>query len=293
MRELVLAPVEPDVTQLDTPADHPDADAVRLRGDIKVVDETTGAVVLVQAKVPESARTTLATIRALLPTVKYEGLRSEGRMSSIRYAHRTFGYRCRQPLRRRETCSSANLEVDAPALNAALVEMTRHVEGIYAAHAPDAYAHHEATVTAAVHPDWRINAGVFTSGIINETAALPYHVDRNNLAGCWSAMLVVRRYLRGGYLHVPAYDSWFGCDDGHLLIFNGTETLHGVTPFRYRATPTGAPAYRYSMVWYALNNMKACLPVAEELEWGNAHRSNREVERLDADLAEHPEWVDE
>jgi hypothetical protein len=292
MRELFLSKVDHELTQLDTPADLTHLDDDRLRGDVKIIDADTGALVAYQAKAPEPARRSLATIRRLLPKVRYEGLTSEGRMSTIRYAHRTFGFAARQPLRRREACSITRLEQTDPELHRAIFAFTGHVEEQYARLAPDAYTAHERNVDEVVLPDWRVNRGVFTSGIINDTAALPYHVDRNNLPGCWSVMLVVRRYMRGGYLHLPDYGVWFGCDDGHLLGFSGQDVLHGVTPFRYRTSPTRlAQPYRYSLVWYSVAKMKMCLPPEDELAWAQAHRTDREHERHDLDLVAHPEWA--
>lgn len=266
MREVVARRRECPVEQHDAVPDLGEDDVTR--GEFVLIDADSGEPVLIQAKIGSDLR----AVRRGLPTVKYEGLTSEGRLSGLRYAHRTFGYRPRLPLRRREACSSCNLAQEAPDLHDAIVGLEPEIQSLFARHAPDAFARHRAIIDDAVLPDWRINGGPYTSGIINATAALTYHRDKNNLPGCWSAMLVVRRHLRGGHLHVPEYDVAASCEDGMLLIFSGETLMHGVTPFRVR--PGG---YRYTIVWYAVANMKSCLPLADELAWGAAHRTQREA----------------
>ncbi len=268
MREIVrsLRDVD-DVAQGDETTEPPTPSAVE-RGEFVVIDADSGLPVLTQRRLDVD----LSTLRRGLGTIKYEGLTSEGRMSGLRYAFRTFGYRTRSPLRRRETCSACNTSAEYPDVHRCIVDLAPHLEAVFADFRPDEYERQSDLVDDAIHPDWRINGGLWTSGIINQTAALTYHTDRNNLPSTWSAMVVVRRHIRGGHLHVPALDLYASCDDGTVLLFEGAKVLHGVTKFRIR--PGG---YRYSLVFYTLAGMKRCLPLVDEIADGARNRAEREM----------------
>ena len=279
MRDVEVRRVDTDAAQLGMPLEPPDEAAV-LRGEFRLIDADSGRVLGGQGRVDRS----LAVLRRQLPTVRYESLKADGRMSSIRYAHRTFGYLARQPIRQRDCCASAALAVDRRDVHDEVAAFTAELDELYRRLAPDAYARHARLVDEAILPEWRIDGGPWTSGIINQTAALPYHVDRNNLPGTWSAMLVVRRHLRGGWLHLPEWGVWASCEDQHAMIFEGSATLHGVTKFATR--PGG---YRYSLVWYCVDRMKHCLPFADEIARGSARRTERELDEAHRVLADADE----
>jgi len=272
MREVIASERPTTLEHGAATVEPPDPDRVE-RGEFVVRSAETGAPLFVQARLDADLR----PLRIGLPKVKYEGLTSEGRMSGLRYAHRTFGYRTRQPLRRRESCSACNTAVDYPEVHRCIESITTDIEGLFADFHPAEYERQRALVADVILPEWRMGGGLWTSGIINQTSALTYHRDRNNLATTWSAMLVMRRHLRGGYLHVPALDLYASCDDGHVLIFEGASLLHGVTGFHIR--PGG---YRYTLVYYALTGMKACLPLRDEVAWGARNRTERETAQADA-----------
>lgn len=132
------------------------------------------------------------------------------------------------------------------------------------------------TAHAAISPDWLITGTPWTSGVLNETSAMPYHVDGNNLRA-WSAMIVARRGITGGHLHIPEYDLTVECRDGDVIWFPGWQLMHGVTPIT-RRTPDG---YRYTAVFYTVRGIAACLDPVEELARARAARSAREDRLMD------------
>ena len=177
---------------------------------------------------------------------------------------------------RRVACTTCNKAQTHPDQHAAVASIAGGLTELMAEHAPDGYA---ATVaaSAAVLPDWRLPGGLFTSGIVNRDSALPYHFDRNNFAGAWSAMVVVRRGVREGHLHLPDLGVLLDCADGDVVLFEGSTLLHGVTPLR-RVQRDG---YRISAVFYAARRMATCGPPAEE-----ARRAAELRTATDADLLE-------
>lgn len=106
---------------------------------------------------------------------------------------------------------------------------------------------HEST-KATIHQDWQIASTCWTSGIVNDTANLFYHYDKNNVEGTWSAMVVMRAGVKGGYLHIPEYELTLPCNNGDVLFFPGMHVLHGVTPME-KSLPSG---YRFSAVYYSI-----------------------------------------
>jgi hypothetical protein len=128
---------------------------------------------------------------------------------------------------------------------------------------------------ADVLPDWRIGeAKLWTSGVVNDTAALPYHRDGFNFP-TWSAMPVLRRGVRGGYLHLPEFGLALACADSTVALFPGKLWVHGVTPLtRVRA----GDGYRISIVYYALRGMRDCRTAAEETRRAQLKRTEREAD---------------
>ncbi len=113
---------------------------------------------------------------------------------------------------------------------------------------------------------------LWTSGVINQSSALPYHRDGSNF-DTWSAMPVVRRGMDGGHLHFPEYGITVNCRDGWALYFNGYAYVHGVTPMKTRSKD----GYRYSIVFYAKRGMKDCHTYAVEVGEARARRKDREA----------------
>lgn len=196
---------------------------------------------------------------------------SNGRVNGLANKNAVFGWTPPTPVRRRDFCGACRPNRLAPALMLALAEIAQRLDSALRNEAPNAWAHlHE--LAAGIGPDWRFPGTGWTSAIINDTAALPYHKDGGNTAGSWSAMAVVRRGVEGGHLHLPDVDLTVPCDHGTAVLFSGQQHLHGVTPFR-RRTPR---AYRYTIVFYQRSLMNNCGSPAEELRKQHQKRTERE-----------------
>lgn len=224
-------------------------------------DADTGEVVLVQYVMDEALledRRWLA--RQLRFNTEWNDKQSTknsvgtARLNGMRYESRTFGSSAPAPLRRRYGCSYATFNSEHPDTYRVLEKMTVEWWRLLNDYMPLQAAQHEALVSEAIHPDWWIGGTPWTSGIINNTAALPYHRDSNNIKGTMSAMLCLRNRVGGGGLHVPEYDVTLGIPDASVTIFDGQELFHGVTPL-VNERPDG---YRYTMVWYSKSGIKAC-----------------------------------
>lgn len=66
---------------------------------------------------------------------------------------------------------------------------------------------------------------------------------------------------QGGYLSCPEYDIGFEVEDNSVILFDGQNILHGVTPFEHLTRLS----YRYSIVYYTLQQIWNCLPLNEEI----------------------------
>jgi hypothetical protein len=192
--------------------------------------------------------------------VKYQTSGAQPRLSGIKAANEYFGTIPPKPTRRRMACRYARIYETIPELRPLMERITRRVLVPFREHFPEQYAEHTRLVTAAIHSDWLIAGEPFTSGIINNTAALPYHKDSGNLAGTWSIMLCLRDKVEGGHLHIPEYETTLGIPDQSLTIFNGQEAWHGVTPFRFKQRD----AYRFTIVWYVKADIAKCLCARDE-----------------------------
>lgn len=216
-----------------------------------------------------------ARLRRLLPEMDYTGLQ---RAKNYRSKSKTFGFAPRRPLVRRESCSLSALASSRPDIQAALTELSDQCATTLTSIAPDTVETDRETMQAVL-PEWRMGEEkLWTSGVVNKTAQLPYHRDGFNFP-TWSAMPVIRRGVRGGHLHLPEYDLVVPCQDGYAVYFAGHQLVHGVTPITLKQKD----GYRYSVVFYALRGMKDCYTYAVETAEGQRKRSERErrmAERL-------------
>jgi hypothetical protein len=139
---------------------------------------------------------------------------------------------------------------------------------------------HDMNELSQVLPEWRMTEdNLWTSGVINQASALPYHRDGSNF-DTWSAMPVLRRGMDGGNLHMPEYGITINCRDGWALWFNGYAYVHGVTPM----SPRAKDGYRYSIVFYAKRGMKDCHTYAVEIGEARARRQGREEGMTDTSV---------
>lgn len=227
-------------------------------------DRATGEAVLVYAPLPAS---TTELRKAVIGTNYGTSLRSAG----MKNVSRVFGFTTRSVALQREACVPTSLSIESPETQRTLGNVADALGSYLHDQLPEVYDHDVDTL-GAVLPEWRMTEqALWTSGVINQSSALPYHRDRANFDS-WSAMPVVRRGMEGGHLHFPEFGITINCRDGWALWFNGYAHVHGVTPMQPRAKD----AYRYSIVFYAKRGMKDCHTYAVEVGEARAKRMARE-----------------
>lgn len=201
--------------------------------------------------------------------------RMGGRMAG---GGRTFGWSPKRVMNGRETCRAASAAMNFPSQHEVLASLSKHLTETFDELLPDRAAADHA-VLSGVLEDWKMEEGaLWTSGVINKSATLPYHRDGMNFH-TWSAMPSLRFGMNGGHLHLPEYDITFPVRDGEVTWFCGKDLVHGVTPMEIKKKVVGA--YRYSIVYYALSGMKDCRTFAEETTISAQLRTEREVRMAD------------
>lgn len=187
-----------------------------------------------------------------------------------------FGYQPRNPVLGMDWCTSGQLSYRTPSVDKYLKKLASYFACLYEEAAPDYFDKHDAWTKQNVLPEWQYADSPFTSGIINNNTTLLYHLDRGNLADAWSAMIVLKKNIEGGNLNIPELDVELCFEDGDLLFFNGSDLIHGVTPFK-KIIPSG---YRYSVVFYTLEKMCKCLTMREELNRGRLAMDKKTINRV-------------
>lgn len=263
-------------------APNPPEGALILDGDVAIIDEASGEVVAVQVvnavRLANKMSLPLRRIRHWNDSrVRIGPGTGQARLSGIVSANVTFGFAAPAPLRRRYGCARCRFDTQEPLVSSLLGEFTTAAEHTFRTLAPDVYAHTTTKVREDIHRAWLIEGTPWTSGVINNTAALPYHKDSGNIGGSWSAMMCVKRNVGGGLLHLVDYDAWLTIPHGSISIFDGQSVTHGVSPIRF----TGPNPFRYTLVAYAKNGMKACAATYEE-EVQRARRKSTEMEEARA-----------
>jgi hypothetical protein len=151
------------------------------------------------------------------------------------------------------------------------------IVGYYEKYFPEAYQKHQEIVDDKVLGEWKIGKTPFTSGIVNKNNWLKYHFDAGNFKGVLSNMVVFKKGTSGGHLVIPSLNLALAVDDNTLTVFNGQDILHGVSEIHYD-DPNG---YRYSIVYYSLEQMWKCDPIDEEIVRIRKVKTEREQKRLD------------
>lgn len=235
-------------------------------------DRETGEAILVYAPFP--AKVT-ALRKAVLDTEYSTTLRSSG----TRNRSRIFGFTTRSAVLQREACTATSISWEKPDAQITLNE-TASVLGEYLREQLPEVFEHDYQEVSQVLPEWRMTEdALWTSGVINQSSALPYHRDGSNF-DTWSAMPVLRRGMDGGHLEMPEYGITINCKDGWALWFNGYAYVHGVTPLK----PRTKDGYRYSIVFYAKRGMKDCHTYAVEIGEARKRRAQREAGMVDTSI---------
>lgn len=217
--------------------------------------------------------------REAVLNVKYiKGKRTSG-LTSI---SRIFGYSPRNELRR-DFCSTASMAEEQPEEHALICELGQRIAAHYLKMAPEVYGTHKELAQENMRTEWMIPGTPFTSGIINKNNPLKYHFDTGNFKQVFSCMVSFRKGIKGGHLSLPEYDMGLEIADGHVLLFDGQEILHGVTPFEV----VEDDGYRYTIVFYSLKRMWECLTVDDEIARIRNIKTNRERKRLASIKTDH------
>jgi hypothetical protein len=234
-----------------------------------IIDEDSSEVIGIITRLPDDR---LRELRSAVTGVEmYATGVGRAKLTRAYAPARTFGWAPRKPNAKMESCHATTLDRDFPTAATVLNELAGQLGNEFRAMMPDRARFDEAVVRT-VKDDWLLDPdALWTSGVINKSAQLPYHQDGSNFH-TWSAMPTLRYATRGGRLHLPEYDFCFPCRDGEVTWFCGRDLVHGVTPMR----TVGPNAYRYSIVYYALAGMVDCRTWAEEQAYGRRRRAERE-----------------
>lgn len=211
------------------------------------------------------------SLRASCQGLKYQ---KAERVSGLMSESRIFGYQPRSPFRSRYYCSLAVTAKQFPKAHHGLIDFGKKMMDLLKAHAPE-YCEDYQKQTSEIRENWRIPGTYFTSGIVNKTTSLNYHLDVGNFKGVMSAMAVLKKDVAGGRLCIPELDVKLELRDGTYLLFDGQDWLHGVTPI----IKQNEQSYRYSVVYYALEDMKKCGSPEDELALGRKWRMEQELKR--------------
>jgi hypothetical protein len=231
------------------------------------VDEDTNEIVFVYFPMEEE----VDLLRASVLNISYgETIRQS---TGLKNKSRTFGMAPRKVFQKRESCRPTSLSFEQPNEHAVLIAFAEKFARMYKEFAPELYeADKKNLADAGLQDEWRMtDDALWTSGVVNKASTLPYHRDGFNFA-TWSAMPVIRREMKGGYLTLPEYDFTCSCRDGWVTFFAGYKYVHGVTPM----SPKTKDAYRYSIVYYALRGLKDCFTYAVETAKARDSRTMRE-----------------
>lgn len=117
-------------------------------------------------------------------------------------------------------------------------------------------------VRATVLPDYRVVDTPWVNVNVNLNQTIKYHVDKGNIAGDFSNVLIVKDGVTGGHLACPELGLTFAQDDGYMIFFEGNKVLHGVTPCTFESEKS----FRCSIVFYTLDKVRHCYPYQDEIQ---------------------------
>jgi len=204
------------------------------------------------------------------------GLRSEGAI---------FGYMPREQIRK-DFCSSTLMARENPKAHNLICNFGKLLTKQYQQHAPQIYGQHSQIMQDSVLNEWTIPETPFTSGIINKNNQLKYHKDAGNFSKVYSNMVCFKKGCKGGYLSIPEFDIGLDIANKSILLFDGQDIIHGVTPFKLQSPYPDS--YRFTIVYYSLKQMWNCQPISEELDRIKARKTEREQKRYKRLIGELP-----
>lgn len=233
-----------------------------IQEDTRLVDNEGQPLAFVSRVMPKAQ-----DMRHLLLQIKFG---KDNRTDGLVTNSHTFGALPRNTIRRDFCCQGALIATDNAA-DRALKASACDVAAAFKSIDPDLYEHHVRTISDAIKPDWRMAGGCYTSGIVNRDSTLNYHRDSQNFPDLWSGMITFRRSIQGGSLAMPEYRIAINLPDCSVIYFQGQKVIHGVLPFA-RQTLDG---YRLTVVYYAMQPLRQCGTVKDELRRIQVIKTNR------------------
>jgi hypothetical protein len=205
-------------------------------------------------------------------TIKYS---KDERTAGLISNSTVFGYMPRRTIMA-DYCHAAAMVRDKPKQHYILTDFIPELENVYKENFPEIYEKHKDLVELKIKQEWKIDGSVFTSGIVNKDNPLKYHHDSGNFKGVLSNMVCLKKGVKGGRLAIPEFDIKLEIANDTLVIFNGQGILHGVTPI----IKTHSKGYRYTVVYYSMEQMWKCDTINEELNRIRTKKKEREFKRL-------------
>ncbi len=230
---------------------------------------TNGQPVILYCRLKEN----LDNLRWAVQNINYvKGERSRGLISQSA----VFGFKPKIAMRQ-DYCSATAMARNNAKEHFIITDFAKNLSNYYENNFKEVFAKHKNIVKEKIKDQWVIKGTPFTSGIVNKDNPLKYHFDAGNFKGVLSNMVAFKKNMIGGRLVIPAYDIKLEIEDGSLSIFDGQSILHGVSPF----IKQNDNAYRYTIVYYTLEQMWKCETITDELIRIRQKKKEREFKRLD------------
>lgn len=186
-----------------------------------------------------------------------------------------FGSLPRVPLREDYCRFSADTKKD-PQMFSLLTKAAKELWALYLKDLPE-MSKKFIQETKEIHADWLKTGTPFSTMNINKNFAIKYHVDAGNVSSVYSNVLISKRFAEGGYFVMPEYRVALAQDDGFMVIVDGVNVLHGVTPINYLSKNS----WRNSFVFYTLKNLKHCYCKEDEISRMKTKATERAIKRAE------------
>ncbi len=233
-----------------------------------MIDHDSGELIGVYLIMP---KTPTKLLKALL-SIKYD---KNKRLAGLITHSRIFGYKPREKIRN-DFCSSTTLAKENPVNHQIICDFAKELTKYYKKYCSEIFDDHVSIAKEKILPQWTIKGTPFSSGIVNKNNALHYHHDAGNFKNVYSNMVAFKSNVKGGHLAIPEYDIGLDIATNSIVLFDGQKILHGVTPIKLMSRN----AYRFSIVYYTLQQMWNCQPLSEELVRIKNVRTELEKKRL-------------
>jgi hypothetical protein len=250
-----------DKSWLRKPVQKNDYDSVISEDDFKVIDGITGEPIAFVVKfdnpISEKVDSFLDKIK-ITNQPRSSGINKKDRIRTAS-TNISFGYRPFRPLNRLPAGPMA-FNSQYPNWYRCLTEHCKEATKIYENVLPGVYSEHLSWTKENLSLGFLMNEGPFNQGVVNRNNLLPYHYDLNNYKKGWSLMYVSRHNVFGGYLVLPEYRVALETKHRQLLIFQGSNILHGVSEIK---RINGGN--RHTIVYYTNETIKNTKDLAQSI----------------------------